>query len=316
MNPLISVIVPVYKVEKYLNRCVESIVEQTYTNLEIILVDDGSPDNCGKMCDEWAEKDTRIKAYHKENGGLSDARNFGTSKSTADYIAFIDSDDYILPEYFEILYNNMVKYNADISCCKMKWIYGEERELSFPENENAPEPIKMTGRDACFKMYETKFLELVVAPCKIYKKAMVAKHPYPLNKFHEDEFTTYKMLYESKTVTFTEESLYAYFQNSNSIMHSDNPQRIIDLTTAFSERATYYNTVNDRELTVLTCKLFVNISIYNHLDNSKRFSTVCYQFFIRHSFNGDIPKKSVFKLILYAISPYIYKKILNVAIEV
>ena len=102
-NELITIIVPVYKVEKYLDRCVQSIVDQTYTNLEIILVDDGSPDNCPKMCDEWAKKDKRIKVIHKQNGGLSDARNAGLEKAKGKYVGFVDSDDYVAPNCFKIL---------------------------------------------------------------------------------------------------------------------------------------------------------------------------------------------------------------------
>ena len=116
-NPKISVIVPVYKVEKYLDRCVESIVNQTYKNLEIILVDDGSPDNCPVMCDEWAEKDERIRVIHKENGGLADARNAGMNIATGDYIGFVDSDDWIEPNMYEVLLKNALKYDADISRC-------------------------------------------------------------------------------------------------------------------------------------------------------------------------------------------------------
>lgn len=116
-NPKISVIVPVYRVERCLDRCVESIVNQTYKNLEIILVDDGSPNNCPAMCDAWAEKDERIRVIHKENGGLSDARNAGMDIATGDYIGFVDSDDWIEPDMYEILIKNAVDNNADISRC-------------------------------------------------------------------------------------------------------------------------------------------------------------------------------------------------------
>ena len=109
---LISVIVPVYKVEKYLEKCIESIIKQTYTNLQIILVDDGSPDNCGKICDEYAKKDSRIEVIHKINGGLSDARNVGINRANGRYIGFVDSDDYVEPDYLEQLLNNFKKYNT------------------------------------------------------------------------------------------------------------------------------------------------------------------------------------------------------------
>lgn len=113
----ISVIVPVYKTEQYLNRCVQSITDQTYKNLEIILVDDGSPDNCPEMCDQWAKKDERIKVIHKRNGGISSARNAGLDSATGDYIMFADSDDWMEPDMAEFLYRLIVKYDADISRC-------------------------------------------------------------------------------------------------------------------------------------------------------------------------------------------------------
>ena len=113
-QPLLSVIVPIYNVENYLDRCVESIVNQTYKNLEIILVDDGSPDNCPRMCDKWAEKDSRIKVVHKENGGLSDARNAGIPLTKGEIISFIDSDDWIEPAAYESLYNQA--YRETVEC--------------------------------------------------------------------------------------------------------------------------------------------------------------------------------------------------------
>lgn len=121
----ISVIVPIYKVENYLNRCVESIRKQTYRNLEIILVDDGSPDACGEMCDRYAQEDSRIRVIHKENGGLSDARNAGIEVATGEYIAFVDSDDWIDDKMYEVLYSTLLKYNADIAECSYRNLYAD-----------------------------------------------------------------------------------------------------------------------------------------------------------------------------------------------
>ena len=123
MNPLISVIVPIYKVEKYLDRCVESLINQTYKNLEIILVDDGSPDNSPAMCDNYAKKDSRIKVVHKKNGGLSDASNVGMSVATGEFISFIDSDDYVSDDFFEVLYNTMITEKSDIVECSVVKFY-------------------------------------------------------------------------------------------------------------------------------------------------------------------------------------------------
>ena len=129
MGELISVIIPIYNVEAYLDECIASVIAQTYSNLEIILVDDGSPDNCPQMCDEWAAKDSRIRVIHKENGGLSDARNAGIDIATGEYIAFVDSDDWIEPEMYEIMLAALKNENADICACNI---------LScFPERRNA-----------------------------------------------------------------------------------------------------------------------------------------------------------------------------------
>ena len=123
MNSLISVIVPIYNVEKYLDRCVESIINQTYKNLEIILVDDGSPDNCTQMCDDYAKKDSRIRVVHKENGGLSDARNAGMEVATGEYVSFIDSDDYISLDFYETLFQTMIDNDSDIVECSVVKFY-------------------------------------------------------------------------------------------------------------------------------------------------------------------------------------------------
>ena len=114
---VISVIVPVYKVEQYLPQCIESIINQTYRNLEIILIDDGSPDNCGKICEEYAQKDKRIKVFHKKNGGLSDARNYGIARASGEYLAFVDSDDWIEPDMYEVLVNWIEDHQTDIVSC-------------------------------------------------------------------------------------------------------------------------------------------------------------------------------------------------------
>ena len=127
MYSLLSVIVPIYNVEDYLNRCVDSIINQTYKNLEIILVDDGSPDNCPQMCDDYAKKDSRIRVVHKENGGLSDARNAGMKVATGEYVSFIDSDDYISLDFYETLFQTMVDNDSDIVECSVVKFYENEK---------------------------------------------------------------------------------------------------------------------------------------------------------------------------------------------
>ena len=132
-NDKISVIIPVYKVEKYLNKCVESVINQTYKNLEILLVDDGSPDKCPEMCDAWAKKDSRIKVIHKQNGGVADARNIGIENATGKYIAFIDSDDYLNKTMYQKLFEKITTTNSDICMCGFINVYEDGCEKQFKE---------------------------------------------------------------------------------------------------------------------------------------------------------------------------------------
>ena len=144
MEDLITIVVPVYKVEKYIDRCVTSILNQTYKNLQIILVDDGSPDNCGKICDEYAKKDNRIEVIHKENGGLSDARNAGINIAKGKYIAFVDSDDYVSNDYIEYMYKILKKENAKISICELQIVWKNtkiEENIKIDENTDAEENL-------------------------------------------------------------------------------------------------------------------------------------------------------------------------------
>lgn len=135
MQDKISIIVPIYKVEPYLRQCIDSIIAQTYVNLEIILVDDGSPDNCGAICDEYAQKDNRIIVVHKANGGVSSARNAGLDYSTGEYIGFVDSDDWIASDMYETLYDNLVSTNSDVSACGSYSVYMDSSISLFKKSE-------------------------------------------------------------------------------------------------------------------------------------------------------------------------------------
>lgn len=313
MNPLISVIVPVYKVEKFLDRCITSIVEQTYTNLEIILVDDGSPDNSGKICDEWAKKDSRIKVIHKENGGLSDARNCGTEIAHGEYITFIDSDDYVLPEYVEYLYNNLKEHDADISCCDLFEVYNKERVTCFKENDSLNSIKIISGRDACFEMYSQKYMVyLIIAPCKLYRKELIRKFPFPIGKLHEDEATTYKFLFHSKKLSLGDKKLYAYFQNENSITHINNEKRINDITLAFSDRAKYFKKSDERDLEIAAWDCLASFYIYNAIDENRRLYKEQINFLKVRILKKDLSLKETIKILVYIISPSVYKKIINI----
>ena len=211
--PTISVIVPVYKVESYLHRCVDSILAQSFTDFELILVDDGSPDNCRKICDEYAEKDSRIHVIHQENGGLSAARNAGIDwafeNSDSEWISFIDSDDWVHPCFLKYLYRAVKECNIEVSAC------GFERVTDVVSYS---EPNYHVDIQAWDQFYIADSVAGAVAWNKIYAKGLFQKLRYPVGKFHEDEFLTYQLLYQANRVAVFNVSLYFYFQNEAGIM--------------------------------------------------------------------------------------------------
>lgn len=212
MNKKVSVIIPVYNVEKYLEECIESVIKQTYKNLEIILVDDGSKDNSGYICDEYKKKDERIKVIHKPNGGLSDARNVGIDIAKGEYIAFLDSDDYIEEDMYEILVKNIEKANADISICQVYYVYKDEKRTTHTPNVylemdscNAIKYVNMLG-------YFT-----VAAYDKLYKREIFESIRYPVGKINEDWYVICEVFDKANKVVYSSEPKYNYRKRKGSI---------------------------------------------------------------------------------------------------
>ena len=225
---LISVVVPIYKVEKHLVKCIDSIIEQSYRNIELILVDDGSPDSCPQICEEYRKKDSRIKVIHKQNGGLSDARNAGMEIATGEWITFIDSDDYVGINFLKELYSSAINTKADISICDYKSV-----------SDDTGQEIKKTSTEVfdnvkCLEeMYHprTHGMEFV-AWGKLYQTKLFKKNgiEYPVGKIHEDTFTTYKLIYAAKRIAFCNAIEYFYRQREASIMTSSfNIKRLVTL---------------------------------------------------------------------------------------
>lgn len=211
---LISVIVPVYKVEAYLDRCVQSIVDQSYRNLEIILVDDGSPDKCPEMCDAWADKDPRIRVIHKSNGGGGEARNVGLEAADGDLIALIDSDDYIAPWMFAHLASYIEK-GADISECEYEVVYDGNASFERTKLED-----KEYSVDEAFRLHlrDQRFRQLLWN--KLYKRDVIKHVRFPVGTSIDDEFFTYQVIGNAKRLVHTNQICYAYRQQQDSVMHS------------------------------------------------------------------------------------------------
>ena len=200
MGEKISVIVPVYNVEAYLEMCVESILKQTYTNLEILLVNDGSTDNSGELCDQLAQRDQRIRVIHKENGGLSDARNRGIEEASSDLIGFIDSDDYIDEDMYETLYRQMLESNADLSMCGHYDVYHQ-----IPEKQVATiQTWELSPQEAIKMVMEAKILS-VTAVNKLYKKELFEHLRFEVGKIAEDAFIMIALIHHCRMEVATNE---------------------------------------------------------------------------------------------------------------
>lgn len=234
---LISVIVPVYKVESCLDKCVRSIVEQTYTDLEIILVDDGSPDGCGAMCDAWAAKDSRIKVIHKENGGLSDARNAGMKIATGKLISFIDSDDWIAPDFLEALLSAMEVQNAQIAECAVELVDESGKVLRRRETAKLPCVDKFDGlRRLVLEdgIYQTVWN-------KLYRREVLEGILFEKGKYHEDDFWTYQVFDRMERLAIVERPMYYYLQRSGSIMGVGYSLKRLDALEARFRRMEYFS---------------------------------------------------------------------------
>lgn len=236
-DELISVIIPIYNVEKYIYRCLESVINQTYTNLEIILVDDESPDNCPQICDEYKQKDNRVTVIHKKNGGLSDARNTGINKCKGRYITFVDSDDWLPLNAIEILYYNLIKENADISSGNLKEIFKNTTYVNTSEKSTT---VTLNNEEA---MQDLMYLHNLSnsASGKLYKKELFNHIKYPVGKLYEDLATTYRLFDISNKIVITDSIVYFYFQNSNSIMHKQYTNKRLESYKFVCEELVFIN---------------------------------------------------------------------------
>ena len=225
MNPKISIVVPIYKVEKYIHKCIDSILAQTFTDFELILVDDGSPDNCGKICDEYAMKDSRIKVIHKKNGGLSDARNAGIDTAIGEYIGFVDSDDYIESDMYKDLYEVIINNDADISITGIKEVNEEGRVIYkyLPEKIDFSELLKQAY--ACNKLFKRNlFLEN-----NLY---------FQNNRHYEDIELIPKLIAKSNKIVGVNKLAYNYLKRGNSIT-SVKDEKILDNLWAYTQIKDY-----------------------------------------------------------------------------
>lgn len=236
METKISIIVPIYNVEEYLSKCIDSILSQTLTEFELILVDDGSPDKSGEICDEYAKKDNRIKVIHKENGGVSSARNEGIKVSNGEYIGFVDPDDYIKSDMYDVLYKLCINNNSEIGICKL----GREIEgkiINKSEDIDIKELNNVEGMRELFKGILYRF-----SLCnKLFKKSCFNNIEFPKGRIHEDLSTTYKLFANSNKSVYTTYDGYIYVKRENSILTSKYSEKRLQSFIAWSEIIKYIN---------------------------------------------------------------------------
>lgn len=243
MEQKVSVIVPIYKVEPYLKRAVASILHQTYHNLEIILVDDGSPDQCGRICDDYAKEDNRITVIHKENGGLSDARNAGLDAAHGEYIVFVDSDDFIAEDYVETLMQCLKKYDADVAMCSYAVTASVELDESIFKASRDETVEVCDRRELLNNLYDANHKDatyFIVSWNKIYKASLWQDVRFPKGRIHEDEATTYKIYDRAQKGVYLHRPLYGYFTAPSSITRDRFNIKRLQWMDALDDRIAYF----------------------------------------------------------------------------
>lgn len=287
----ISIIIPIYNVEKYLPACIESIINQSYQNLEIILVNDGSTDACPQICDYYAVKDNRIKVLHKQNGGSSEARNKGIRLVTGDFVGFVDSDDLISIDFYTTLLNLLVENDADIVECGFHEFKNFEDLDDIKIHENLLSEIYDT--ETAMKASMEGSLSIVIWN-KLYKKELLQDISFPIGKYIDDVFWTYKVFGKSKKTVKIQDKLYFYRQQSGSIMRSEFSLRRLDALLGLEEKIDYMKE-NFPRLENLAIKNFCFISI-NHYHQILIHNKIDPEHIFRKKIYSKIKKFNKFKI--------------------
>ena len=267
----VSIIVPVYQVEKYLRQCIDSILAQTFTDFELILVDDGSKDRSGTICDEYAGIDGRVRVIHKENGGLSDARNTGLERAVGKYFMFVDSDDYIASTMVEHLYNSIQSERADIAICNFCHVFDKKEKKDFSTDIKAE---VLRGKEIFYyRKNDRSYGFWTVAWNKLYKRETFRNIRFRFGKYHEDEFWANDIYQMDIRVVTIPECLYYYRQRDNSIMGKESIARNLDILEALRERILIY--LEKQEYTDQAYRVLIYSLEY--LDKCRRFITNGYE---------------------------------------
>lgn len=256
----ISIIVAVYNIEAYIARCIESLVKQSFENLEILLIDDGSTDDSGKICRMYAEKDSRICYFCKENGGLSDARNYGMEKASGNWISFVDGDDYVHPEMYRILYEGVHKADVKLGICSFQTFDdGKQPE----ERAEIGEGKVWKAEDIIRLLFTDRRTDIVISCCKLYHHSLMCGFRFPEGRYREDEFSTYRFWFQVDRVFYTQQKLYYYYQRADSILHQKNSKKETDYYDALIERHEFFRQKKVPEEILKEDAFFCMTQLYN-----------------------------------------------------
>lgn len=314
-TPLISVIIPVYNVEKYLRRCLDSVIAQTYQNLEIICIDDGSIDDSGKICDQYAVRDARIKVIHQENRGLSAARNKGLDAAEGEYIAFVDSDDYILEDMYKKMLDKLLDYSVDLCVCQWQYEFSDGRQVVKKKNIDPTIYGRKTSLEFASFLYRGNYENGVVVAAwnKLYRRELLDKIRFE-GRIHEDEAFSGRIMAKNISVYVMEEQFYVYAQNGDSLTNKPFSANKFFFLDALAERRELFKSdaFIRQETELLYCNMYIEYCLRARKDgvavsHPERYRQIFRQMFSSLRRDGKAGIKFRLRMMLFSFSPSLYR---------
>lgn len=314
-TPLISVIIPVYNVVKYLRRCLDSVIAQTYQNLEIICVDDGSIDDSGKICDQYTVRDARIKVIHQENQGLSAARNRGLDAAEGEYIAFVDSDDYILEDMYKKMLDKLLNYNVDLCVCQWQYEFSDGRQVVKKKNIDPTIYGCKTSLEFARFLYRGNYENGVVVAAwnKLYRRALLDKIRFE-GRIHEDEAFSGRIMAKNISVYVMEDQFYVYAQNEDSLTNKPFSANKFFFLDALAERRELFKSdaFIRQETELLYCNMYIEYCLRARKDGVAVSHPERYRQIFRNMFSslrreGKVNIKFRLRMMLFSFSPSLYR---------
>ena len=314
-TPLISVIIPVYNVEKYLHRCLDSVIAQTYQNLEIICVDDGSIDESGRICDQYAVRDARIKVIHQENQGLSAARNRGLDVAEGEYIAFVDSDDYILEDMYKKMLDKLLNYNVDLCVCQWQYEFSDGRQVVKRKNIAPTIYGRKTSLEFARFLYMGNYENGVVVAAwnKLYRRTLLDKIRFE-GRIHEDEAFSGRIMAKNISVYVMEEQFYVYAQNGDSLTNKPFSANKFFSLDALAERRELFKSdaFICQETELLYCNMYIEYCLRARKDgvaisHPEKYRQIFQKMFSSLRREGKVKIKFRLRMMLFSFSPSLYR---------